>query len=147
MSKESKIKAGDIVSISYIGELENGEIFDTTDDKGIITIKIGERKILKAIEENLLGMKEGEEKEIILTPDKAFGTFKDYLQISVERNTVDKIKKDIKIGDPVVLTEKSGKEIKGIISKVNEESVIIDMNHPLAGRTVIYKVKIESIEA
>jgi peptidylprolyl isomerase len=140
------IKEGDIVSISYIGKLENDKVFDSTEEKGILTLKVGEGKILKGIEESLISMKEGETKDIVLPPDKSFGTFRDDLQIKVSRDVIDKVKKDVLKGDIVEMTDKDSKTMKGIVIAMDEKTVTLDMNHPLAGRTVTYSVTIESIE-
>jgi FKBP-type peptidyl-prolyl cis-trans isomerase 2 len=139
----AKIKVGDNVKINYKGMFEDGKIFEDTYEKEPLMFKVGEGKVLKAIEDMVVGMSPGEEKKIILPPELAFGTKRADLQMRIPLDVVEKTKKDIKVGDPVNLEPKEGVTLKGLIISKDDKSVTADFNHPLAGMTVVYKVKIE----
>ena len=67
------VRKGSVVTFHYTGCFESGEVFGSTREKEPLKCKIGEGKIIPGIEEALLGMKKSEKKDVVITPDKAFG--------------------------------------------------------------------------
>lgn len=146
---------GDFVKIEYTGYDQSGNVFDSTQGKiaqqlhgkeGSMLIVLGTDYLVKGMEDALLGMKKGDEKEILLSPDKAFGS-KDRRRVkvfSVEEFYRNKL-------DPypgaVVQMETEMGSLNGIVKSVNSGRVTVDFNHPLADQQVKYKIKlIEVIE-
>ncbi len=144
------MKKNDIVLIDFVAKTEQGEIFDLT-KKDVATknkiwnkdnsyepiaVILGAGTTMTGLEEGLLKMKVGESKEIIIEPEKAFGKRDPKLiKIMPEKIFQGKIKPS-----PGLIVDFSGK--KGRIQSSRGGRVRIDFNHPLAGKTVIYDVKI-----
>jgi len=148
------IKQGDFVKISYTGMLDDGTVFDTTDEKlakekGIynprviynpVLLVVGRQHILKGLEEALIGMDKGEEKEVTIPPEKAFGQVNNNLINVIPLSYFEKQKLNPVPGMIVNVNDRDG-----MIKSVGAGRVIVDFNHPLAGKTLKYKIKVEEI--
>lgn len=144
------MKKGNIVLVDFVAKTDQGEIFDLTKEdlakkEGIYNEKIkyepialilGEGTTMPGLEEGLLKMKEGEQKNITITPEKGFGNRDTKLiKIVPEKIFQGKIKPS-----PGLIVDFSGQ--KGRIQSSLGGRVRIDFNHPLAGKTLIYDIKI-----
>ncbi len=137
------IKKGDLVSLHYVGKFSDGTVFESTDKKPL-RIAVGEHATIIGLEEGIIGMKIGEKKRIIVNPEKAYGKYhKDLIQ----ELPLSKIPPEITPQVGMVLTQesKSGRTLFMRITKVNRESVVVDVNHPLAGKTVVFDVVVMNI--
>jgi len=149
-----KVESRDTVKFSYIGRFESGAVFDTSDEEiakeaGIysderpyepITVEVGGGKIIRGIDEALIGMEEGEEKEVIVSPEDGYGL--------EDPNLITKI--------PMALFQKSNiqpqigmiiRTSQGVfhITDVTNEEVEANFNNPLAGKTLIFNIRVEEI--
>lgn len=148
------VEKGDLVKLSYIGKLENGEIFDTSieeiakenniyspeRDYGPISVVAGTGQIIEGIDKALLGMKIGEKKTLRIVPEEAFG---ERVPELVQRIPIEIFKEN-------EIEPKEGMQVNtsyGIarITKIEENEVELDFNHPLAGKTVIFEIEIKDI--
>jgi FKBP-type peptidyl-prolyl cis-trans isomerase SlyD len=143
---------GDFIEIEYIGKIkESGEIFDLTSEEiakkegiynkdakyGPVKIIIGENFVIKGLEEELKKMKVGEEKTVIIPPEKAFGN-RDPKLIKVVPEAEFRKQKVTPIPGLII----DFGNLKARIQSVSSGRVRLDFNHPLAGRELEYKVKI-----
>lgn len=146
------MKVGDVVYIDYVGRIKDtNEIFDLTNEEiakkeGIynpnvtykpIPVVVGFGFVIKGLDEALQEMNVGEEKVIEISPEKAFGKRDENLVKTFNLSDFKKQDVDVKVGEYV--------SINGILGKVISISggrVMIDFNHPLAGKTLVYNVKI-----
>ena len=106
--------------------------------------KIGEGEIIPGLEEALIGMKEGEEKEIKIPPEQAYGNRNPELMKQIPRKSLPKDKK-IEAGMMLVMTAPNGMQMPAVIKEVSEKEITLDLNHPLAGKTLNFKIKIVDI--
>ena len=141
-----KVKSGSTIKVEYTGQFENGTIFDSSEIQGKpLEFKVGAGQMIKGFDEAVVGMKLGEEKTIKLQPSDAYGNYNPELVATIPRKTLPD-KRPIQpgmmilVGDPA-----SGQQIPALITEANENNFTINMNHPLAGKTLIFKVKIASI--
>lgn len=145
----SKAKPGDLITVIYDGILENGEIFESSQDNGPLQFRIGTGSVMVAFEKAVIGMGINEIKEIRLQPEEAYGLPREELIHTVDRSTWDK-NADIKPGVVLGMTlEKDGEQhqVPAMVTAVSGDKVTIDFNHPLAGKQVIYKISVQNIEA
>jgi len=150
-----KIEAGDFVRFHYVGRFENGEVFDTSYEDiakeneiyveereyGPLEVHVGVGEIIPGLDEALIGMEVGEKKTITVPPEKAYGMPNPDLIIEVP------VSEFTQAGlEPVeglyVMTDSGIAKIR----EVGEETVKLDFNHPLAGKTLIFEVEIVGIE-
>lgn len=144
--KTAKMK--DTVTVFYTGRRTNGELFDAATEENPLRFELGSEAILKQFSAAIVGMAEGESKEFTLTPAQAFGDRRDELVQTLPR---DSFAKDIDPKPGLILgmnIEKDGVQHKvpAVISKVADDVVTVDYNHPLAGETLLYQVTVKAIE-
>jgi FKBP-type peptidyl-prolyl cis-trans isomerase 2 len=143
-----KVQNGDQVSIEYEGLLEDGEIVERSSDTGPVEFVVGSNIMPPGFEKALIGMGEGEEKTITMTPEEAFGPRDENLIHTVNRSVFgEKIlpKPGMVLG---MTLEKEGQnhKVPALVVAVKGEDVTIDFNHPLAGKTIIYKLTLKGIK-
>ena len=136
------VKKGARVTIVYKGTFDDGTVFDRS--KKALEFEIGAGKFLESFEKALIGMKKGEEKEIRLLPSKAFGEFDSKLIRIIPRDQIS-IDKKLCIGLFLPMRKPNGKKVLARIIKISEDNITLDSNHPLAGITLNYKIKVLDI--
>jgi len=143
-----KVQQGDQVSIEYVGRLEGGEIVEISTETGPVEFEIGAGIMPPGFEKALIGMVAGEEKTITLTPDEAFGPRDEQLLHTVKISVFDE-NVEPKPGMVLGMTlEKEGQmqKIPALVTAVDGEDVSIDFNHPLAGKTLFYTLRLNEIK-
>jgi len=126
--------------------LEDGTVFEDTFKDKPITITIGKMEIIPGFERNIMGMNEGEEKEFTLKPEEAFGPYFPGLIKKIEK---EKIKKwqDLKEGAVIQFFPDEKVPIIATVKKITDKHIVIDLNHPLAGKKIKFKVKILKVRS
>lgn len=137
-------KSGDKVKILCEAKLENGEIYYRWGKENPLELVIGEGTFFPAAEEQIKDMKEGETKTITLEPVDAFGPYMEELVLEVPKEA---FRPDAKLeeGARIRINTPSGKVFYGIITKVKDDTVLLDLNHPLAGKRIILTITVVSI--
>ncbi|MFC1769239.1 peptidylprolyl isomerase [Nanoarchaeota archaeon] len=139
------IKKGDKVKIDYEGSLEDGQVFDSSQKHGApLEIEVGAGKVIKGFDDALIGMEKDQEKTITLKPEEAYGERNEEMLKKIPR---DKLPTDQepKEGMMIMLKSADGREIPVPIKAVDEKEITIDFNHPLAGKTLTFKLKVVEI--
>ena len=136
------MKPGDKVKIHYTGTLNDGSVFDSSDGRDPLEFTIGENQVIKGFEDGVKDMKLNQEKTIKIKPEEAYGEKNEQLIISVPR---DKFPENIEAGGRLVLKDPDGQHIPAFVSEVKENAVVIDLNHPLAGKELTFKIKVVAI--
>jgi peptidylprolyl isomerase/FKBP-type peptidyl-prolyl cis-trans isomerase SlpA len=143
-----RAKPGDIVSIEYKGVLENGEVFESTEEIGPLEFTLGTGSVMPAFEMAVVGMSVGESNDIVLQPKDGYGEKQPELLQTLDKNVFGN-KAELKIGQILYLnTEKEGKthKVPATVIELAGTTVTLDYNHPLAGHVLTYKVTVKHIE-
>lgn len=139
------VKKGDKVKVEYEGKLEDGTVFDSSKKHGKpLEFEVGAGHIIKGFEDAVIGMKKGQEKEITIKPSDAYGDPNPKLVQEVPRDKLPQ-KQEVKAGMMLVMSLPDGNQIPARIVKVTKDTVTIDLNHPLAGKTLKFKIKLVEI--
>jgi peptidylprolyl isomerase len=156
--EEKTVKLGSVVTFDYAAGFDNGTLFDTSFEEaarqaGIYNprrsyvpqrVEIGKDPLIAGLVQGLMGMKEGESKNLRIGPEKAYGaTIGNSTQVlprSAFENT------NLEIGGMVVIATPEGDRLPVFISGLNEDNVTIDQNHPLAGEFIQFAVILRKIE-
>ncbi len=133
------------VRIEFVIRWDNGSLVGTSDEKTVLTFNVGEGKMIKALEEKMLGMKEGESRKITLSPDEGYGQYKKEMVLRVDRNEFGP-DMELKVGRSVQYQGRAGERVNFFVNEVNDKSVTIDGNHPLAGLELTYEIDVVSID-
>lgn len=141
------VKEGDKVSIEYEGKLEDGTVFDSSKTQGKpMELEIGKKLVLPGFEKALMEMEEGEEKEFKLPSAEAYGQYKEELKQKFPREQLPK-EHEPKVGMVLMVKTQEGQQFPAKIVEVTDKEIALDMNHPLAGKDLTFKVKVVSITA
>lgn len=145
ISKDQRvIETGSVVSLQYSLSGEDGKVIESTKAKAPIKYTHGANQLIPGLEQALAGMTVGEEKHVRLKPEDAYGLF--------DPNAFREIPKDqlpadgLKIGAVLATQGPRGEIVAARVHKIKETTVVLDMNHPMAGRTLIFDVKIADIQ-
>lgn len=141
----TKATTGSTVTISYIGTLDNGRIFHSTEAYGPQTVTIGTGQLFPALEQAIIGMRAGEVKNIELSAEEAYGPRQQENIILVARNTFP-AGKEIRIGQKLSIEFKGGKSLAMVVTAVSDAYVTLDGNHPLAGLDLTFALKLETVD-
>ena len=142
------VQIGDQVSIEYEGMLEDGEIVERSSDTGPVEFEVGTNVMPPGFEKALIGMQEGEEKTLTMTPEEAFGPRDENLLHTVSLSVLgDKIKPEPGMVLGMTLDKEGQRhKVPALVIAVNGDEVTIDFNHPLAGKTLTYKLTLKLIK-
>jgi peptidylprolyl isomerase len=149
MSKKVKtktVKSGQTVSLHYVGKLDDGTEFDSSRSReSTISVEVGSGNLITGFDEALEGMKVGEIKNVQLTPDKAYGTIDEEAFRTVPNSSFPP-DFDLKEGAMVQGEGPTGKPLIATINSVDEGSVVLNFNHPLAGKILNFEIEVVSID-
>jgi len=141
------IKIGDKVKVEYVGTLDDGTVFDSTERHGEpLEFEVGAGQVLKGFEDAIIGMEKGEEKEIRLEPKDAYGEHKDELVQVIAKEQIPSIECP-EIGMMLIVDLPSGLQLPAMITDVAEDTITIDFNHPLAGKALNFRIKILDVSS
>lgn len=139
------VKNGDKLKVEYTGMFDNGEVFDSSEKHGqALEFVAGEGKVIKGFDEAVIGMKLNEEKKFNISMDKAYGPYNDQLVQMVSRDQLPK-EHEPKIGMVLMMKLPNGQQFPARITEVSDSDVKLDLNHPLAGKDLVFKIKVVGI--
>ena len=141
-----KVETGQFVSVHYKGTLQNGEVFDTSEGRHPLEVQIGEGQIISGFENALMGMSLNEKKVFTLDPEDAYGQKDESLTQSFPRADVP-AEINPEVGQTVALSSPEGQQVPALITTVDDEKVVVDLNHPLAGQTLTFDIEVVGISA
>lgn len=140
------IENGNTIKVDYKGTLADGSEFDNSEKHGQpLEFKVGEGMVIKGFDEGVLGMEVGEEKKIVIPADQAYGEPTEELIHEIPRDKLPESIADVKEGQTIGLQDPTGRQMMAFVKKMTEETVTLDMNHPLAGKELTFEVKIVEI--
>ncbi|HEC81941.1 MAG TPA: hypothetical protein ENI42_05920 [Thermoplasmatales archaeon] len=140
------VKEGDIVYIVYEARSEDGEtVYYKNDEENPLELVVGEGKFFPAIEKELKDMKVGDVKKIILEPKDAFGPHIEDLVIDVPKDVLHS-DVELNVGSRIKINTPSGKTFYGTVTEIKEETLTIDLNHPLAGKKLVFTITVVDIK-
>jgi FKBP-type peptidyl-prolyl cis-trans isomerase 2 len=131
--------SGDTVTVHYTGTLDDGTQFDSSEGKEPITFKLGSGEVIPGFEKGIEGMKEGEEKKLDIAPEQAYGAVHAQLMHEVP---LDKFPPHVELKKGMMLTMQAptGQRLMARVEEVGKDSAKLDLNHPLAGKRLHFKV-------
>ncbi|MBS3102240.1 peptidylprolyl isomerase [Candidatus Woesearchaeota archaeon] len=133
---------GDKVKVHYTGTLNDGTVFDSSDGREPLEFTIGNNQVIPGFENGVKEMNLNEEKTIKISSKDAYGERDERLVVSVPRS---KLPPEVQVGGHLLLKGPQGERMPSVIKEVREDAVLIDLNHPLAGKDLNFKVKVIEI--
>lgn len=136
------VSNGKVISLEYTLKLENDEIIDTNVGKDPLTFTQGANQIIRGVEAAVEGMEIGQAKQAVVPPTEGYGN-KDpnaFHEVPKER-----LPQGIEVGTTLQGKDASGRDVRPIVSAMKDETVLLDFNHPLAGKTLYFDLKVVNI--
>ena len=137
-----QIETGMSVTLHFSLVLEDGHIIDSNFESEPATFSVGDGNLLPGFESTLMGLVNGDEREFTIPPEQAFGQHNPQNVQAVERGNFDQ--EELELG-AMFSFQNGDVELLGVIVDVDDNEVVIDFNHPLAGKNIIFLVKIIDI--
>ena len=139
------VKEGDKVTVVYVGTLRDGSVFHKADGENPFIFVVGSPRVLRGFNNGVIGMKLHERKRFVVPPEEAYGNRNEYL---IKKFTREEMPPDTEPekGKVIKMYGLDGREMPATIIDVTDKAVVLDLNHPQAGKTLIYNVEIIDIE-
>jgi FKBP-type peptidyl-prolyl cis-trans isomerase SlpA len=143
--RELAVGPGTKVTLHFAVQLENGDIVDSNFEREPATFTVGDGNLLPGFEKALFGMYEGDHKTLVIKPEEGFGQRNPNNVQEIPRS---QFNAELELTEGLMLSfaDAQKTELPGVVQKVDDEVVIIDFNHPLAGRDILFEVAILKIE-
>ncbi|RJP22319.1 MAG: peptidylprolyl isomerase [Candidatus Abyssobacteria bacterium SURF_5] len=140
----NKAKEGDKVRVHYTGKLDDGTVFDSSADREPLEFTIGEEQVIPGFEQAVIGMEPGETKTAAVSPDRAYGPYREEMIVEVDRSQFpDDLEPEV--DQRLQMRRADGHSIVVRVADVSAESVLLDANHPLAGKDLIFDIELVEI--
>lgn len=137
----ARVTTGDIVHLHYTGKFEDGTVFDSTEGGDPLELVAGAQDIIDGVSQGIIGLEVGESRTLTVPPERGYGTRDESLQKTVP---LDALPEGIEVGDRVSANA-GGHEIVFLVTSIKDEEAVIDANHPLAGKTLVFDLAVHSI--
>jgi peptidylprolyl isomerase len=140
----SEAKKGDMVKVHYTGRFEDGSLFDSSKDRGPLQFTLGNGEMIPGFENAIIGMKIGDTKTAKIAANEAYGP---YIDDMVMRIGKDKFPADmeLKTGLMLKIRQPEGNAINVMVTDISDDEVVLDANHPLAGKDLEFDIELVHI--
>lgn len=140
----SKVKENDTVKVHYTGKLVGGQVFDSSLEREPLEVQLGQGKLIPGFEKGLIDMAVNEKKTITIEKKEAYGeVIKDLFQKVLKTQLPEDMKPEIGMG--LVSSNEDGSQQQFRIAEVQEDHIIVDANHPLAGQDLVFELELVAI--
>jgi len=140
----AQAKIGDIVKVHYTGKLVDGTIFDSSKDREPLGFELGKKLVIPGFENAVVGMELKETKTINIPASEAYGSYNKDLVASIAKKSFPE-NIEIQVGQKFELKQPDGAVIVVEVTNVENDQVIVDANHPLAGEDLIFEIELIDI--
>lgn len=143
--RELAIGPGTRITLHFALQLDNGDIVDSNFERDPAVFTVGDGNLLPGFEKALFGMMEGEHKTLMIKPEDGFGQRNPNNIQEIARS---QFSPDLELSEGLMLSfaDAQKTELPGVVQRFDDEVVVIDFNHPLAGRSILFEVSILKIE-
>jgi FKBP-type peptidyl-prolyl cis-trans isomerase 2 len=137
------IKTGSKVSIHYKLSI-HGDLFDSSEGREPLTYVHGSKQIVTGLEEALDGMEAGEETRVSVPAEKAYGPHNPEAVQTFPKSAFESPEK-MSVGTTIQGRSRQGQRFTAVVTQISKENVTLDLNHPLAGKTLDFEVQVVEV--
>lgn len=135
------IKEGSKVKVHYTGKFENEEVFDSSVDREPIEFVVGQGMLIPGFEQGVMGLSVGDKKTVSIEPSSAYGDIREDLIQEVNKT---QLPEGVSVGDVLTADTPDG-PINVVVKEMTDDKVMVDANHPLAGRKLIFDLEVVEV--
>jgi peptidylprolyl isomerase len=136
------VKMGDVVKVNYTGKLSDGTVFDSSLNREPIEFSIGNNQVIYGFEQAVIGKEIGDKVTVNIKSEEAYGNIREDLFIRFENS---QLPGEVFLGQSLLAKDESGFNVSVVVKEINEDHIIVDANHPLAGENLIFDIEIMNI--
>jgi len=140
----AQVKAGDTVKVHYHGKLTDGTTFDSSEGREPLQFVVGQGQVIKGFDDALIGMTIGDKKTVDIPVEEAYGPANPENMLEFPKSDFPE-GSEPEVGMQMHLSDNQGNVFPVIIAEVKEESVILDANHVLAGKDLVFDIELVEI--
>lgn len=140
----SEAKNGDTVKVHYTGTLEDGTIFDSSEEREPLQFTLGQGQLIKGFEEAVIGMSVGETKAVRILSDGAYGSYREELLLKFNKTDFP-ANIEPQEGLVINLMSPDGRSMLATIIEISGNAITLDANHPLAGKDLTFNIDLIEI--
>ncbi|MDO7136702.1 MULTISPECIES: FKBP-type peptidyl-prolyl cis-trans isomerase [Algibacter] len=141
----SQVKENNTVKVNYTGKLTDGQVFDSSVGKEPVEFTLGQGQLIPGFEKGLIDMKVNEKKTITIAKEEAYGEINANLIQEVQKSELPQ-EMAPEVGMGLVSKSPDGQEFNLVVVEVKEESIVVDGNHPLAGKDLVFDLEVLEIK-
>lgn len=138
------IEEGNTVSVHYTGKLESGDVFDSSEGRDPLTFTVGGGQLIKGFDTAVRGKEVGDKITATISPEEGYGESDPNMVQTIPKERVQGA--DLKIGQVLGLEDNNGNPFQATVAEIGEETVTLDFNHFLAGKTLVFEIEVVSVE-
>lgn len=141
---EQRIGQDSKVTLHFALKLDSGDVVDSTFEKEPATFTVGDGSLLPGFEQALFGFKAGDKRTVVIPPERGFGRGNDANVQTMPRSNFEGM--ELEEGVLVIFQDARKNEMPGVVKSFDDNEVVINFNHPLAGRDITFEVEIIAVE-
>jgi FKBP-type peptidyl-prolyl cis-trans isomerase 2 len=135
---------GAVVHVQYTMWSARGEVLESNEGRPPLVFTLGNREVIAGLERALLGMKVGERRRVTIPPEDAYGPVDESAVTEVPKTRVPAEARVV--GARLPARTRSGRDVTVRVREVRDETVVLDLNHPLAGQTLVFEIRLVLVE-
>jgi peptidylprolyl isomerase len=145
MRTMTEAKSGDTVRLHYKGTLDDGSVFDSSEGRDPLEFTVGSGQIIPGLDEAIPGMKIGDEKTVRVEAENAYGAHNPDARQAVPRSNIpDTV--PLEVGLQLQAQTDNGQMMTVVVAEIAEDEVVLDANHPLAGKALTFDIQLTGIK-
>jgi peptidylprolyl isomerase len=139
--KDRSVATGDQIRVNYVGRFENGSMFDSSEGREPLEFAVGAEQVISGFDQAVVGMKPGESCKIVVAPEDGYGAHVPEMIAEVERHLIPDSEKLV-LGSMLEVSVEDGQTLEVQVVELSDTSVILDGNHPLAGKELHFEIEL-----
>jgi FKBP-type peptidyl-prolyl cis-trans isomerase 2 len=140
----AQVKPGDKIKVHYHGKLISGETFDSSEGRAPLEFEVGSGMVIKGFDDGVTGMMVGEKKTISIPFAEAYGPANPDMIINIPKDRFP-ADMEIELGMPLAMSDEQGRQFQVRVAEIKDTSVMLDANHPLAGKDLVFDLELVEI--
>jgi peptidylprolyl isomerase len=138
--KDRSVATGDQIRVNYVGRFENGSMFDSSEGREPLEFTVGAEQVISGFDQAVVGMKPGGSCKIVVAPEDGYGAHVPEMIAEVERHLIPDSEKLV-LGSMLEVSVEEGQTLEVQVVELSDASVILDGNHPLAGKELHFEIE------
>lgn len=139
-----QVKQGDKVKVNYTGKLQDGQVFDSSEGVDPLQFTVGAGEVIPGFDQAVIGLESGAKTTVDIDPENAYGPRNEELVATVNKKDLPE-DLEYSLGGQLQVTQENGNMFMVTVTDVSEDSITLDANHPLAGKTLIFDIELVEI--